>query len=895
MPRTLQPEDRISHYRIIGPLGAGGMGEVYRAHDETLARDVALKILPPELVASKERIRRFVLEAKSASSLNHPHIVTIHEIGEHQVRRAGDRESDTGPVHFIAMELVNGRTLAAHIHQEKSDLKTLLGWMAQAAEGLAKAHAAGIVHRDLKPANIMVSQDGYAKVLDFGLAKLTDRTAPTGESAASTMTAEHTSEGVVLGTAGYMAPEQVQGKLVDHRADVFAFGCMLYEAATHRPPFAAESKVETMHRILHASPAPIEELNREAPAELRRLVRRCLAKDPHQRLDSMRALALELREIVEEYDTLSASASSGSDVSAASATKRKRSLASVALPIAVMAVVAALSWLVWKRPWRAEPAGGAPPATWKRLTFEGRALWGDLSPDGTTLAYVVADGRNRRLMVQDVSGGDAIAIFEGSYVSQPQWSLDGREILIWGRSVTGSLAMWQVPRMGGTPRAIPARAQARPSPDGRSAVEFAVPWQRFYVVGLATGDTSGIQLQTRFTWLQDVEWSPDGKRFLVVVEDPGRTSLWTMKVDGSDQRKVHEANGRLFAGWAPRGDAIYGVRDAGSHGELVKVHLTRDGAASRRPARVLVSEPALRSEWLSSHLGVSRDGKRLVCTRTEGSANLWLWDRGSRASPRAMTQGTAMVERPLFSPDGRQAAFLSDRGGVKNVHVLDLADGSSRQVTFMEDDVQEVAWSPDGRRVAFTCLDRDTMKVWRVAVRGGRAAPYRRAAVGSVGLAWAPASRLLYQSPDRRNFIVLDPESEAERPLVANDSVGWMFNPVWSPDGKHVALQWNRRGASGLWVVSTDDTVQTRLVANFNYRPQRWNEHGSALLVSGPTGILRVGYPRADTTTAFHLPVDPGLTGMGEDFTPDFQRCVFVAGVKRSDLWLLENFDPDVR
>ena len=178
MSRTLKPEDRISHYRIVGPLGAGGMGEVYRAQDQSLERDVALKILPPELVRSEERVRRFVLEAKSASSLNHPHIVTIYEIGQDRVRSGeGASEPDSSTLHFISMELVSGKTLGTKIHQEKTDLKTLLGWLAQAAEGLAKAHAAGIVHRDLKPGNIMITEDGYAKVLDFGLAKLTERQA----------------------------------------------------------------------------------------------------------------------------------------------------------------------------------------------------------------------------------------------------------------------------------------------------------------------------------------------------------------------------------------------------------------------------------------------------------------------------------------------------------------------------------------------------------------------------------------------------------------------------------------------------------------------------------------------------------------------------------------------
>ena len=226
------------------------------------------------------------------------------------MRSPGSADSD--PVHFISMELVSGRTLATLIHEDKTDLRTLLGYLAQAAEGLAKAHAAGIVHRDLKPGNIMVSADGFAKVLDFGLAKLTEKRDAAASDIAEddTLARDGSAVGSVVGTAGYMSPEQVQGKAVDHRSDIFSFGCILYEAATRKKPFAAETGIETMHKILHEKPVPVEELNDKVPAELRRLVRRCLAKSPDQRVQSIKDLAIELREIVDEYDSLSASASS---------------------------------------------------------------------------------------------------------------------------------------------------------------------------------------------------------------------------------------------------------------------------------------------------------------------------------------------------------------------------------------------------------------------------------------------------------------------------------------------------------------------------------------------------------------------------------------------------------
>src|SRR5688500_1258428 len=312
----IEPGTVVSHYQIVGRLGAGGMGEVYRALDTTLGRTVALKVLPPHLVRNEERTRRFVQEARSASSLNHPNIVTIYEIGQAPLTAvAGMETPGADPIHFIAMELVEGVTLKQKIHDEAASLRTLLSQIAQAAEGLAKAHAAGIVHRDLKPENIMVSADGFAKVLDFGLAKLT---LPPDASDANTRTMPmpgDTGEGVILGTVAYMSPEQVQGKAADHRSDIFALGTILYEAATRRRPFAANSDVEVMHKILHDKPEPVAEINPGVPAELRRTIRRCMAKEPERRFQSMKDVAIELAEIVEEFEQLSVASTSSTSQS----------------------------------------------------------------------------------------------------------------------------------------------------------------------------------------------------------------------------------------------------------------------------------------------------------------------------------------------------------------------------------------------------------------------------------------------------------------------------------------------------------------------------------------------------------------------------------------------------
>ncbi len=291
----LSPGASLSHYRIVSKLGAGGMGEVYLAQDTKLDRKVALKILPADLAANQDRMRRFTQEAKSAAALNHPNIATIHEIGE------------SDGVNFIAMEFIDGATLREKIHQDQTDLRKLLRYLQHVAEGLAKAHAAGIVHRDLKPDNIMITRDGHAKILDFGLAKLVEQRPMSGRDSSEVATAvmpQHSSPGTVMGTVGYMSPEQAQGKTkdIDQRSDIFSFGCILFEAATRKKPFEGESVIKSLHMVVYEPAPPIADFNPSAPSELQRIVRRCLAKDPDERYQSIKEVAIELKELRRELE-----------------------------------------------------------------------------------------------------------------------------------------------------------------------------------------------------------------------------------------------------------------------------------------------------------------------------------------------------------------------------------------------------------------------------------------------------------------------------------------------------------------------------------------------------------------------------------------------------------------
>ena len=288
---------RLGRYEIRSKIGAGGMGEVYLAEDTRLHRKVALKILPAEVAANKDRMRRFNQEATAAAALNHPNIAHIYEI------------SEAGGVNFIAMEFIDGQTLRECIHSGQTELKKLLRYLQHVAEGLAKAHAAGIVHRDLKPDNIMITRDGHAKILDFGLAKLIeDRQAgPIGKASSELATAilpQHSTPGMILGTVGYMSPEQAQGKTnqIDHRSDIFSFGCILYEAATGRKAFEGKDVLDSLHKIVHAPTPRIRDFNADAPDELQRLVRRCLTKDAEDRYQTIKDVAIELKELRRELE-----------------------------------------------------------------------------------------------------------------------------------------------------------------------------------------------------------------------------------------------------------------------------------------------------------------------------------------------------------------------------------------------------------------------------------------------------------------------------------------------------------------------------------------------------------------------------------------------------------------
>jgi serine/threonine protein kinase len=402
----LSTGDLLSHYRIGGKLGEGGMGVVYKARDTHLDRFVAIKVLPTERVADPERKHRFVLEAKAASALNHPNIVTVHDIDQ------------SDGIDFIAMEYVEGRTLNELIGRKGLKLNEALKYGVQIADALATAHSAGIIHRDLKPGNVMVTADRRVKVLDFGLAKLTEVDAQGSEDFTRTEQ-QSTEAGVILGTVGYMSPEQAEGKEVDARSDIFSFGSMLYEMLSGRWAFRRDSPALTLAAVLHMDPPP---LPAEVPQELERFVARCLRKDPARRFQTMADLKVTLEELKEESDSgrllpAAQRPPGAAEVATSLLPQRRVALLGVAVPLVLALMVLGLYKFVWQKP--------VPPFQAMRvttLTATGKVRDAVISPDGKYLAYVVTDAGMQSLWVRHAATSSSVQIVPPRRSKPARWT-----------------------------------------------------------------------------------------------------------------------------------------------------------------------------------------------------------------------------------------------------------------------------------------------------------------------------------------------------------------------------------------------------------------------------------------------------------------------------------------
>ncbi|MCC6391152.1 MAG: serine/threonine-protein kinase [Bryobacterales bacterium] len=751
----------ISHYRVVAKLGEGGMGVVYKAQDTQLGRFAALKVLPAEKVASEDRKARFIQEARAASMLNHPNIVTIYEI------------SHEAGIDFIAMEYVDGKTLDALIPRSGMRLGEALRIAGQVAEGLAKAHAAGIIHRDVKPSNIMVSNDGAVKILDFGLAKLTDRSELLPTDATLAAGAPVSVEGSIAGTAAYMSPEQAEGRTLDGRSDIFSFGIVLYELLSGRRPFAGDSPMKTVAAILDQEPKPLTGI----PHDLERVVARCLRKDQGKRWQTMADLKVAIEELKEESDSGRLSSAA---VGAAPRISRKWRWFSGAAAAAVL--VAGALWMTLEQ----KPAEHFRKVT--LTTYPGKETEPSLSPDGKQVAFVWNGETNgpMNLYVKLVDTGEPLRLTRGTEPDrQPRWSPDGRQIAFLRRG-----SIYAIPPLGGTEKKmVDAEAFSFDwSPDGKTmALAEAAGIRQFTPT---TGESSQL---TKIPEVGGVDtspvFSPDGSRvaFVRVAPSIGQQDVMVVPVSGGEPRAVvREAGFNQNPAWTRNGRELVFNRQWSA--------LFRAPALGGKPVRIAESDDNV------CCASIARTDDRLVYSKQIFDMNIWTADVVSRGEPRRVIASTQRDFSAQVSPDGRRLAFSSDRSGGWEIWVSDSQGGHQTQLTSFGSAVADGArWSPDGKQIAFAALIKGNRDIYTIGAEGGT--PRRVTSEPSdEGRPWySRDGKILYFRSNRSGHDEIWRMSPAGGPAEQVTRRG-AFDVQDSPDGK--ALYYTRgRNQPGLWEI----------------------------------------------------------------------------------------------
>ncbi len=875
---AVTPGTRLGPYEVIELIGAGGMGEVYRATDTRLGRQVAVKVLPADFASDKERLRRFEHEARAVAALNHPHILTVHDVGTH----------DGAP--YVVAELLGGETLREVLSRRAPSLKQALAFAIQAAQGLAAAHRRGIVHRDVKPENLFVTSDGQVKVLDFGLAKHVPA-APEGEPRPTLSDA--TQDGVVMGTVAYMSPEQAQGRAVDVRSDVFSFGVVLYELLTRKHPFRRDTPAATLGAIVETEPKPAGQLARGLPHDIEKVVLRCLRKDPEKRFQSMADVELELEEAAAELDA------AGTDSQAASPRWRKRAWVVAAAAGLALLGVAAVLWL--RSSGRALP----PPRVVQLTSYPGTEIRPALSPDGRQVAFAWRGEKsdNADIYVQMVGGGPPLRLTTDPAIdSFPAWSPDGRE-LAFRRTSQASTAAYVVSALGGPERKVADLGRtSSPQPglswtlDGRALVAVdndAREGEGIYLIPVGAGERRRLTPKPK---LADgsPSLSPDGRR-LAYATCPARyqCELQVLRLDAGfapegAPRPLGQPN-TLVQGltWSPDGRSlIYAASPGGGNNPyLWRLPLT----GSTTPERIdLAGELALQPNVAGGH-------DLLVFTRRESDTDIWRVTDGG--PPEPFITSSRLENQPVFSPDGKRLAFCSNRWSDFIEVFVSAADGSGpMQLTHGPGREQcSPSWSPDSRRIAFDSQAADgSWDVYVVDAAGGAPRLLTPSSADEVVPTWSRDGRWIYFASNRtgRHEIWRAPAEGGDAVPVTRAGG---FSCEESPDGR--TLYYVKKEVSSSQpvfvrpVAGGDERQVLDSVSSFkSYRVVEdglyyWTRRGS----TQPGYVLRfldLGTGKSRDLARIEEDLHYGLT-----VSPDRKTILFAfRKPSNSDLILIENF-----
>ena len=848
---------RLGPYEIVSPLGAGGMGEVYRARDPRLKREVAVKMLSEALSRDAEHLARFEREAELLAALNHPAIAQIYGLEE----AAGGR--------FLILELVEGETLAERLAAGPLPISEALEIGRQIAEALEAAHRKGIVHRDLKPGNVKITPEGRVKVLDFGLAKDLSETAATTDSISPTViSAASTRAGTILGTPAYMSPEQARGQALDARTDAWSFGCVLYEALAGQVAFGGDTASDQLAAVLRGEP-DWAALPPTTPPMVRRLLARCLEKEPARRLSEIGQVLWTLEEAIAERR----------DGRTTDAGRRSSPAASARAGVGA-SLLRSLKSAFGSRTASATPAPAAPPRL-LQLTFAKEIeAFPALSSDGRRIAFAREVGRVRKIFVKELDSGEESQITQGPFDDiQPAWTADGGSVLfvrsrepdarleprvVFGQYDAGDV--WTIEVAGGKETQLVENAfHPALSPDGLR-ITLDASWagpRRIWMV-----DSRGRNPEQVSTDVSEAvahlrpRWSPDSAR--IVFQNVEGTRFGVRVLDVASKATawvVDEAYPSFDPVWSPLGRFLYFSSYRGGGINLWRIPVTAQGAAEGPPQQLTTGAGQ------DVQASLARDGRKLAFATLKQNADLWRLPLSPETghptgSAEEVVATTREDSRGAWSPDARRIAFNSDRSGDMNVWLFSLDDGSSRQLTRGAGGDFQPTWSPDGRRLAFFSSRSGHLNVWTVDLESGR----------------------LTQ-------------------LTRNRSID--INPFYSPDGRSIAYVSDQGGRLEVWAMNSDGgrarpLTSTGVMGHF----LRWTRGGETIVYRCPS------FGGAPRTLEVPLaggepqPLPEVAGGAHMSFSPDFSRILDVIGHKT--LWVsplaggspepvFEFEDPDIR
>lgn len=878
----------IGPYEIVAPIGAGGMGEVYRAHDGRLRRDVAIKVLAPAFASDPERLHRFELEARAAGSLSHPNIVTVHDFGIHE------------GTPYIVSELLLGETLRERLERGPLPVRLAIEFAIQIARGLSAAHQKGIVHRDLKPENVYLTDDGRLKILDFGLAKpLHAKAAMAGSGSLGTTVIQPTEPGVVFGTVGYMSPEQVRGLPADNRSDIFSLGLIIFEMLTGRRAFQGESSVETMSAILKDDLPELTTNGRQIPPGLDRVVRHCAEKSPEDRFQSARDLAFALEAL--------------SGLTAATDLPRRRGRLRIqwrkagALAAALVIGLALGALLLRRAP--------ADPPAFRYLTYSGHDYSPAASPDGRFVAFTSERDGTPRIWLKQLPGGEEQPLTSGPD-DFARFSPDGA-LVLFARTANGVSSLYRVGVLGGEPRrVIDDASEGDWSPDG-ARIAFVRQRQNegrvISVLGTVAADGSGVREIAEFPDrnLGRPRWSPGGGTIAAVELGTGSNRpVWLVSPDGKSRQELPGTRVISSVAWVNDGrEVLYFENESALEGGLG----VSAGAANviRRGVPFGSVERLSWSPSGSMVLDVLAPGT-VVFDSCSPRASLreFAVNGSAPVGARWLTRGNANDRQPAYSRDGEWVVFSSNRSGNLDLWQVSQRTGVVRRLTEDAAEDWDPAFMPDGRHVVWSSNRSGHFEVWMANADGSGAVQVTNDGVDAENpTATADGNWIVYVSTNPRKAGVwkVRPDGRDATRLIA----GTFAMPEVSPEGRYALYSSNYlTGRVPLRVVevATGASVPFEIeIAVPAGKPRvalgraRWMPDGRAIAFigqdeEGVAGIYVQDFAPGRDTRASRRKLggfDAELTTESFGISPDGSRMVIASWEQLFSLMLAERL-PDI-